>query len=401
MVNVVASVTFTDTCGGSWWGYGSSGTSVVVSGVHAGPAGPKFVGAVRDQVPLQLTANPDPGGVTGTYSWSVTAGPGSGTFHESTDQNPNFTGDAEGECTVQVTLTSGSGSVQDTEQIQVIRIDDLYGTVPEAQYDSVDTSGYYTIPYYASGGELLAVLIQPPGSVYYQWETDFYARVDHQTGDVTITLLSAGPYLVRTVRTGSSGGSLADTVELMYNSYAHPKGKKKTGSTATIPSPSADLILIDNTTPDDALEKDRQAYPNHTPIGSVQDAIDAIQNRWNNNGNQPFSVALIGHGESASMGMGDGKATIIGKHIADTADAAPFLAAFTAMCKGKVTSITMYGCNVADGDRGAAFVQDVATRANCTVTAYTGSVGTSRRWWFGWYWRYYASDLGASVTKNP
>jgi hypothetical protein len=101
------------------------------------------------------------------------------------------------------------------------------------------------------------------------------------------------------------------------------------------------------------------------------------------------------------MGMGDGQDTIVGKHIADTAAAAPFLAAFTAMCRGKVTSITMYGCNVAEGAGGEAFVQDVATRANCSVTAYSGAVTISTRWFFGTYYRYSASDNGRAVTKSP
>jgi hypothetical protein len=401
MVNVVASVTFTDTCGGSWWGYGSSGTSVVVFGVHAGPEGPKFVGAVRDQVPLQLTANPDPLSVTGTYSWSVTGGPGSGTFHESTDQNPNFTGDVEGECTVQVTLTSSEGSAQDTEQIQVIRVDDLSGTVPEAQYDSFDTYGMYTIPYYASGGTLLAVLIQPPEGPGNQWETDFYARVDQFTGDVNITLLTDAPYFVRIVRAGAGGGQATSTIRLMKGTYTADKGKGPSGTVKTIDDPSADLILIDSTNPDDFLGSARAAVGNgnYVSIGNVQDAINAINNKWNNNGNKTFSVAIIGHGTNGSQGMGDGQDTVVGKHIADTAAAAADLTAFTAACKGKVKQIVMYGCGVAGGNNGPAFVQDVATKANCPVTAFTGCVMLSPGRLWGLRWR--ASDAGGSVTKNP
>ncbi|CAM9904805.1 unnamed protein product, partial [Phaeothamnion confervicola] len=375
---VTASVNLVDQCGHSWSGSGSASTSVTVFSVQVSASG-RFVGAVRDQTPLALSAAPTPGTVSGTYSWTVASGPGSGTFHAPTDQNPGFTGDAEGACSVRATLTAGSASAQGSLPLQVIRVDDLSGTVPEAQYNSYDTSGSYTIPYSTSEGTLQAVLIQPPGTMGYQWQTDFYALVNQQTGDVNVTMISPGPYLVKAVRTGSSGGtSLNDIIQLMFNSWSDPKDKSATGTTARIAAPSGDLILIDSTTPDGAMDAYRQAYPNGTPMGSVQDAIDAINNHWNNNGNQPFSVVLIGHGAPGNQGMGDGQDTVVGKNISDQPASAPSLAAFTAACKGKVSSITMYGCNVAKGASGAAFVQDVATRANCTVTAYTGSVMISK-----------------------
>ena len=87
--------------------------------------------------------------------------------------------------------TVPSGDCNATADIVVIEINDLSETVPEDEYDEVTVSGQYAVPYETTNGQLRAVLIAPMYNpdYPYQWNSDFYARVDHASGDVTITLL--------------------------------------------------------------------------------------------------------------------------------------------------------------------------------------------------------------------
>lgn len=359
----------------------------------------QYVGAVKDTASIRVQAVPSPPGGTLTFSWSVSSGPGSGTFGNNTAQDTTFAGTSQGQATLQVEMTDPPCSpAYGSANVNVIVIDSL-GSISEDYYDEYTTTGNYTIPFSSSSGNLLEVLISPPSdsSNPFYWGVDFNATVNHATGTVTIQTYTSAPYMVQTVRTGGSY-----TFDLQYNAPAGEVGaKKKTGKTVRIAAPSQSLILTSNATDTNGFLTNVRGWGGGgILIDNVNDVNTQIGDEWTNNGNKTFSLGVIDHGNAAYQNMGGGQVwQPAGKYIqrADAGSAAD-LTAFMAACKGKTTSITLYGCNVAlnntVGD-GPQFLQDLATGTNSSVTAYTGSIYITD------YSRWYASDNGNSVTKNP
>lgn len=155
----------------------------------------KYIGAGRDQNPLTVQAVTAPANLTGqTYSWSVSAGPGNGTFTPATAQTTQFRGTTEGRATVRVDMTYQSSTYQDTDEVIVVRIDDLTEEVTPQLMDDVTVAdgGQYVIPFNDSAGELRAVRISPCEDTQapYLWGQDFQGVVNHQSGDVTLTFMS-------------------------------------------------------------------------------------------------------------------------------------------------------------------------------------------------------------------
>jgi hypothetical protein len=134
-------------------------------------------------------------------------------------------------------------------------------------------------------------------------------------------------------------------------------------------------------------------------MDSVQDVVNDITAHWNNNGNTPFTLAIIDHGRSGLQSMGDGDVTVAGKFIDNLARSASDRQDFIDACDGKVTTVTLYGCNVAEGSDGDELLEMLATGANMTVKAHTGSVYATHSTVSGYRWE--ASNLGHVVTEAP
>jgi len=164
-----------------------------------------------------------------------------------------------------------------------------------------------------------------------------------------------------------------------------------------IAAPSADLICISSSAADNGFLVDaRAAIPAGVAAGSVNDVITAINNKYKANGNKPFSLAVIDHGRSALQSMGDGNITVVGGYIAyNDPPSANDLKNFLVACTRAVTSCTFYGCNVASGADGPAFLQELATGGAMQMTAYTGSVYCNS------HGKWSASDNGNTVRKTP
>jgi hypothetical protein len=357
----------------------------------------RYVGAVKDQDPIQLNAIESP--PPASFGWSIASGPGSGTFATPAAQNTLFTGSIRGPLIAQVVATTPSSICSATANLVVIEINDLSETVPENQYDEITVAGQYTIAYSNGNGQLRAVLIAPISnpSDPYQWNTDFYAQVNHMTGDVTVTLIRGGPYLIKSIR-DNNGTQSVEIVSLLFNAFAHyTTGQKDiTGKAVSIPSPSADLILIG---PDGTLDTDRSANPHYIPMTSVQDAIDSITLAQKLLGRK-VSVAIIEHGGPGLQCMGDGPSPVMadGKYIRID-DPVSAIALFKQGANGKVSSIVLYGCNTAQGPTGAAFITDLANGTGASVTGYTGATTVSSYWRFGTVYEYGATDNGNTVKK--
>ena len=196
-----------------------------------------------------------------------------------------------------------------------------------------------------------------------------------------------------------SGVQTSEIVSLLYNTVTHYDAGKKdvTGKAVDIPKPSADVVLIG---PHVSLQYDREANFGYVPMNSVQDAIDAIAAKHLKLGRK-VSVAIIEHGGPGLQDMGDGPHHVPGdgKYI-KLNDPNSELAAFEAGVKGKVSFITLYGCNVAKSPDGPEFIKELATGTGATVKGYTGTCSTTKWWFLGWHYDYSSTD-NANFVKKP
>lgn len=244
------------------------------------PPNEKFVGCIQEQETINLEADVTPAGSPWTYSWSIVTGLGNGTFFpDPTVQNPEFQGGTKGELTIKVDVSDGTESCSKTKELVVIEISDLSESVPLQYMPQVyleGVQGDYTIPYqHISGAELRAVRIAPPSdpSSPYSWGTDFNAQVNHITGDVQLTFLRDGAYLVKNIRI-LNGVETEELVEFMFKTSVGSIGHNQTGKTVPVDKPMADLILISSSDCDLLyLKHARLAYDNDEAIDTVADVI--------------------------------------------------------------------------------------------------------------------------------
>lgn len=368
----------------------------------------KYVGAVRDTDPILLSAIGLPPG--GSYSWAVAAGPGNGLFGSPSSASTDFTGTDRGELEVHVTYAlPGGATCGDKAGLVVIEINDLTGPVTPQFMDQIDVpNGQYIIPYSAAEGELRAVLVSPviDPDYPYQWETDFRVRVDHQTGDASVTLLRSGPYLFKTIREDQGGNSTETLFKLYYNSWVIPKGKTKTGrDRRRRRRPDPHLVLISTATNDDgSLKAAREFFPRYEDMDSVADANAKIMAAFIANNRQPISVSIVDHGNKAIQGMGDGRGSEACKHISNQLPDAFHVRDFADICRTtRVTEVTFYGCNVAEPPEGEAWIQSLADLigGNVAITACTGEITWTKQY------RpvpdvYYDIEEGSDfITKRP
>lgn len=342
----------------------------------------KYVGAIKDETPLPLEAevDPPPSGAE-SYSWSITAGPGNGTFSDPNVSDPEFTGTTRGELTVKVVVTDGSDSCEDTDELVVIEIDDLSEDVPDQIMDQLfldDADNTHVIPYNASAGDLRAVRIAPTDdpSDPYEWGTDFNGEVDNFSGDVTLTFVKDGVYIIKTIR-AAAGAEAEEIFAVWYNTGDGSKkdGDCKDGKHDRQSKPTADLVLISASANDDTnyLVGARNAYGGtHHSIDSVADVIAEMKTYFEAHNSKPFSVLIVDHGTIAYMSMGAGDTSVggAGKYIDDTATTSVDRDAFMKACKDyKITTCTLAGCCVATNQQGRDFIQTLATGGQCTVRA--------------------------------
>ncbi len=327
----------------------------------------------------------DPPGAGWTYSWSKVPGSGSGNgaFNPSASvESPDFKGTSRGTLTVKVVVSDAGETCEDAEDLAVIEIDELSEDVPDQYMNSIfleDTNNQHTVPYGSPGNELRSVRIAPTDdpSDPYVWDVDFEAKVNHLTGDVNLIFHKDGVYLIKTIRT-ANGGETEDIFPVWYNAGdgTTKDGDCKDGKWDRITKPTADFILVSSSTNDEKgyLVRARNAYDNFQSIGSVADVITKMENYFTSaeNDSQPFSVLIVDHGTTAQMNMGAGDTVVIGggKYIDDTnatqADRDKFK---EALRDCKITTCTFAACNVATGQQGRDFIQDLANDGNCTVVA--------------------------------
>lgn len=111
----------------------------------------------------------------------------------------------------------------------------------------------------------------------------------------------------------------------------------------------------------DILAKQNPPPKEVEPINTVQDAIDAIHDDFKLQG--PQRVVIFGYGSSGHFRIGN-------DDLADPGIQDKFITAV----KGKIKSLTLYGCEVSDGAEGQAFLKKLTEGLQRPVHTWEGKV---------------------------
>lgn len=95
---------------------------------------------------------------------------------------------------------------------------------------------------------------------------------------------------------------------------------------------------------------------------TIQEAIDKIRAKSDELG-RPISVTLFGHGRSGSVKIGTQRINKANDSVMTPAD-------FGAAVRGKVASVTTFGCKTGEGAAGQAYLQNLANGANVQCSAW-------------------------------
>ena len=336
-----------------------------------------YVGCGKDTDPITLTAIKRPAELENeAYAWSVVSGPGAGYFSPDNASSTSFYGTSRGKATAEVRMSADGAACADRKDVHVIEINDLQGPVPP-QYMMVVEGAGYAVPFSDPAGDLIGVYISPvlDGLYPYAWETDFTARVDHVSGTVTISLFRPGPYTVKIDRVTADGIATSSFVKIWNDcDWLGGDGDKEKDNTTDRrkrPAPPADLVLISTAPNDSVLRRARVLYPDHKPMSSVADACTTIQTFYIQNGERPFSLLIIDHGnEKPWQGFGCGRTWALGKVLDHTVLTIENVVQFHNACRGRVSYIMFFGCNVAKTQEGENWIQAMADNTLAVVSAF-------------------------------
>ena len=130
------------------------------------------------------------------------------------------------------------------------------------------------------------------------------------------------------------------------------------------------IIETKNAGDNKATDKMAEAFSNEVRINSVQTAIAAINTAFAANGNMPVNVFMGGHGNSTTFTMGDGQQAGTNRiRAADIGVNGTNTQKFIAAVKGKIRTLTLFGCSVGAG--GGAFLQSLANAIKMGTTLPT------------------------------
>jgi hypothetical protein len=182
-----------------------------------------------------------------------------------------------------------------------------------------------------------------------------YEAVDEYNGShnlysVDLEFYSPGAYIAKVDFTDDS---IEDHVQFLYvNSYPAKKGKIKQHSRQTkIEQPvNNDVIIVEQPVSDNgAIRNAAEAIDGEVRAGTVDEAIQAVEDAYTNSGNQPVNVEIVAHGTGNAISVGAGD-TQVGLHPdRELFDDSEAVKEFIKELNGKVSSLTLKGCNVAAG----------------------------------------------------
>lgn len=135
---------------------------------------------------------------------------------------------------------------------------------------------------------------------------------------------------------------------------------------------------VDCGTPDVVVVSGSLGFPHAwgeagAECGDITEAAEAICAAYEANGNQPIHVTIDAHGSSGSIEIGGQTLTIDN------------IAAFAQAVAGKIASLNIFACSVAEGPEGEAFICALEEALGCNVVASTGvmsDLGEDPNAWF-------------------
>ncbi len=161
---------------------------------------------------------------------------------------------------------------------------------------------------------------------------------------------------------------------------AAPSGdeKKKDGRGKVIPDPKGDIIIVEDPPAGDDNGFDENAandLDGEVRVKDVDDAIKAICDAFDAKGGK-VCVVLIGHGSSGNMSVGDGQKRDDNKRLGLDKDGnlTPKTKEFIKKLKGKIKSLTLFGCSVGEGADGCKLMEGLAGGLGATVCGYDKNV---------------------------
>lgn len=207
---------------------------------------------------------------------------------------------------------------------------------------------------------------------------DYYATVC-PSGGASMTFLRPGTYYAEVL---TLAGQVREFMCCINSAPAEGGTTQPEARYVTIDNPDADVVSVESQVAGDNCFDDAtaQAFWGESRHATVAEANTNIGNAYQNNGNRPVDVFLGGHGNTGVFTMGDGQSGGANTlRAADIGVAGTATQAFIAANRGKIGKLTLFGCSVARGAAGRAFLQALADAMStptqkATVCGYTQSV---------------------------
>jgi hypothetical protein len=257
----------------------------------------------------------------------------------------------------------------DCEQMQLPDQD-----IPLAEYPILEVGSGAIVQFESHTSPITNFWVVPPEMLQledaYQCGRDYHAVMNQPQLPATsigLTLDRTGPYLVQYQTL--AGDVITEIIYVDTESTRDEFGETtcKTSRYKEIPCGDPDLAVLSSTngTPN------RWGAPGIFAT-SIDSAIMLICRIHEEEGDS-LTLVINAHGNSGAMKIGSDSLKIDN------------LAEFTSAIKGKVKEVVLMSCNVAEGERGRAFVCAMEQQLGVNVISYTGVVAVTKRGVPTWY----------------
>jgi hypothetical protein len=227
-------------------------------------------------------------------------------------------------------------------------------TVPLDAYPHATLDAGDSVLFTSGGNPVTDLRIAPPLTISageaYSCGTGLDYFADETGGDVTATFNRRGPYYVRATRVSGPIEHLIVDVDVRNH------GECKDGPKKEVDCGNPDVAVVSST-----LGFAHNWGAAGAEVDDIDDAVTAVCDAFTNNGNMPVDVVIDAHGCGGSFSLGTEEVDI------DNVDE---------LCEplqGKVSSLTIFACSVANGQAGKDLIDALSTCLGIPVLAYTGN----------------------------
>lgn len=257
----------------------------------------------------------------------------------------------------------------DCEQMQLPDQD-----IPLAEYPILEVGSGAIVQFESPSSPITNFWVVPPQMLQledaYQCGRDYHAVMNQPQLPATsigVTFDRSGPYLVQ--YNTLAGEVITEIIYVDTESTRDEFGETtcKTSRYKEIPCGDPDLAVLSSTNG----SPNRWGAPGIFAT-SIDSAIMLICRIHEEEGDS-LTLVINAHGNSGAMKIGSDSLKIDN------------LAEFTSAIKGKVKEVVLMSCNVAEGERGRAFVCAMEQQLGVNVVSYTGVVAVTKRGVPTWY----------------